>query len=255
MFFLSVVLQISCSSTDDESPAAGFSLSDDNPTQFDKVNIVDQSKEANDINYEILGGEYSISPDQSSIVFFEDHTYTITQIITNNVGSDSFSITINVDRSPNKYILDGNELPINDSAFWFDASNTGGTIYIKLLVDVEGNENPNVIKLFPVSGNNPIQATYVWGNKHDIGTYDAGMLYNWKDGNDYDWISKGKNGEHLKIELFYEDPYSSDDNAYIITLPSYTLNYGYWNWISGSFIKEGEKTFSLYYKGKINPHN
>ena len=253
LFFITVLVLTSCSSNDENPPTAGFSLSDENPVQWDKVSIIDQSNKAGDITYEIIGGEYSIETDQSSIVFFEDNSYTVTQIISNSGGSDTFSVNIDVFSTNNKYILDGIELPLNNSAFWYDATNTGGTVYIRMLADVEGNDYPNLIKLFPVSGNNPIEATYIWGVNGDIGTYDAGVIYNWKGGYDFDWITKGENGQALTIELFYEDPYDSKNNAYIITLPSYTLNYGHWNFLLNKFVKEGEKSFSLYYKGRIDP--
>ncbi|MEN8124660.1 MAG: hypothetical protein ABFR32_05960 [Bacteroidota bacterium] len=251
--YIIIVVLISCSSSDENPPTAGFSLSNEKPVQWDKVNIIDKSKEAGNIVYEVIGGEYSLSTDQSSIVFFESNSYTVNQIITNSLGSDTFSINIDVLSTNNKYTIDDVELPFNNSAFWYDATNTGGMVYIRILAEVEGNDNPNLIKLFPISGSNPIHATYIWGDNGDIGTYDAGVIYNWKGGNDYDWITKGENGQALTIELFYEDQNNSDNNAYIITLPSYTLNYGYWNPLLNRFEKEGEKSFSLYYKGKIDP--
>ena len=253
LFFITAVVLSSCSSTDKEPPTAEFSLSDENPDQWDKVSIIDDSSEARSVVYDVSGGDFSISPNQKSIVFFEDHSYTITQTVTNSGGSDTSSITIEVSSTNNKYILDGKELPLNNSAFWYDATGTGGTIYIRIIADVEGKENPNLIKLFPVSGNNPIEATYAWSDNRDIGTYDAGMIYNWEGGYYFDWITKGENGQNLTIDLFYEDPYDSGDNAYIITLPSYNLNYGHWNFLTNEFVKEGEKSFSFYYKGRIDP--
>ncbi len=253
LFSLIVVVFISCSSTDKDPPTAGFSLSDINPVQWDKVSIIDDSNEASNVVYDVTGGDYSIMPDQTSIVFFEDHSYTITQTVTNSGGSDTSSITVEVSLTNNKYILDGKEMPLYNSAYWYDATGTGGTVYIRILDDIEGAENPNLIKLFPVSGNNPIEATYAWNDNLDIGTYDAGMIYNWEGGYNFDWITKGENGQNLKIELFYEDPYSTYDNGYIITLPSYNLNYGHWNFLTNEFVKDGEKTFSLYYKGRIDP--
>ncbi len=252
LFFTTVVLN-SCSSDDVNPPTAGFSLSDENPVQWDKVDIFDQSKESGDIAYEVSGGTYSITTDLSSIVFFEDNSYTLTQIIKNNAGADTLSIAVNVSSPPNTYTLDGIALPINNTAFWYKADN--GEKNIRMLTDVEGNEYPNLISLFPVFGTNPIQATYIWSDNRDIGTYDTGMMYNWRGGYNFEWFTNGESGQNLKIELFYEDQDNSDDNAYIITLPSYTLNYGHWDYLLNQFIKEGEKSFSLYYKGKIDPLN
>jgi len=232
-------------------PIAEFSLSDTDLIQWDKVTIISNASTAEETTYTVTGGTYELV-DDTSIQFFEATSYTITQLVTNEDGNDEFSVTVNVTEPDNKYTLDGTDLPLTSNAYWYDATSMGGTIYIRMLADVTGQDNPNLLKLYPVAGPNSIQNTYTWSSTGDIGTYDAGMTANYA-GFDYDWTTSGNGGEDLIIELIYMDSNNSDENIYEITLSLYTLNYGQWDFGSGLFISEGTKSFTLSYRGKIDP--
>ena len=250
--FMTAVIFTSCSSDDSNPPTAKFTVSDDNPTKWDKVVIISQAIEAGEVTYSVSGGTYDMANDYSSIVFFEDKTYTITQTAKNDDGTDTASISVVVTSPENEYLLDGTALPVTDNAFFWDATAMGGTVYIRMLGEVSGQDNPNLIKLFPVPGTNPWQGNYTWGSDGDIGTYDAAMTANYA-GMSWDWTTKGDSGNDLKIELIYEDSNDSKDNIYDITLLSYTLNYGNYTADWTAFISEGTKPLSLYYRGKIDP--
>jgi len=250
LFFTAAILITSCDSDDKNPPTAGFSLSNMDPVQWDTSTIASSAIAADEISYTVTGGEF-VWIDAATIQFLDDNSYTITQTVTNTDGTDTTAITVDVAEPNNTYDLDGTEMPITSNAFWYDASAMGGTIYIRFLADVAGQDNPNLLKLYPESGPNPIQGTYTWDDSGDIGTYDAGMTANYA-GFSFDWTTKGDNGDNLKIELVYEDT-NSDNNIYDITLSSYTLNYGNWDWAIPAFVSEGTKSFSVSYRGAIDP--
>ena len=250
---LAIFTGFSSCKEDDEPlvlPIAEFSLSETDLYQWGKASITSTASNAEETSYTVTGGTYE-SVDETTIQFLEATSYTVTQLVTNEDGTDEYSVTVDVAEPDNKYTLDGADLPLTSNAYWYDATAMGGTIYIRMLADVVGQDNPNLIKLYPVAGPNPIQNTYTWSDTGDIGTYDAGMTANYA-GFVYDWTTSGNGGEDLIIELVYEDTNNSDDNIYGIILSSYTLNYGQWDFGTGLFVSEGTKSFSISYRGKID---
>src|SRR5690554_1604010 len=250
----------SCSkdSNDVQPPTAGFTLNSLELTQWDIATISNSSTSPianSNVEYTVSGGEYKL--DDESIQFLEVGTYTVTQTITNDDGSDSATLTVEVTAPNNVYTLDGSELSIGTTDkpnfYWYDGTAQGGTLYLRALGSVDGQDNPNLIKLMPVAGPNPIQADYTWSASGDIGTYDAGMTANYA-GFNYDWTTNGDKGDNLTIDLVYKAP-NSANNVYDITLSSYTLNYGNWNFVTGTFDSEGTKALTLSYRGKIDPAN
>lgn len=251
LFFAATVVLTSCSDDDKNPPTAGFSLSALEPVQWDVVTIISNPTAADDIVYTVTGGAYVLDG-ISTIQFLEEKTYTITQTVTNADGTDTSSIDVTVDSPDNKYTLDGSDLPVTGNAFWYDATAMGGTVYLRILGDVSGQDNPNLIKLYPVSGTNPLQGTYTQSDSGDVSTYDAGMTANYA-GFSFDWTTRGDVGADLVIELVYENPSNAERNIYDIKLTSYTLNYGNWDWSIPAFVSEGTKSFSLSYRGMIDP--
>ncbi|MDH3323222.1 MAG: hypothetical protein OEM04_09545 [Flavobacteriaceae bacterium] len=251
LFFTAAVMLTACSSDDKNPPTAGFSLSDLEPVQWDVVAIASNPTAADEVVYTVSGGAYEMDGN-SSIQFLEANEYTVTQTVTNGDGTDMTSLTVQVEAPQNKYALDKTDMMFNTNAYWYDATAMGGTVYIRILAEVSGQDNPNLIKLYPVSGTNPLQGTYSYNASGDVGTYDAGMTANYA-GFSYDWTTSGEGGDDLKIELVYEDPNNSENNIYDISLSSYTLNYGNWNFSTYTFVSEGTKSFSVQYRGKIDP--
>lgn len=253
LFFTATVLVTSCSDDDKNPPTAGFSLSNMNPVQWDSSTIASSAIAADEISYTVTGGEF-VWVDAATIQFLDDNSYTITQTVVNADGTDTSAITVDVAEPDNNYTLDGTELPFTANAFWFDGTAFGGTIYIRMVADVSGQDNPNLIKLFPVAGADPIEGTYTWNADGDIGTYDAGMTANWDGGFGYDWTTNGDDGDNLKIELVYEDN-DPNKNIYDITLSSYTLNYGNWNFANFTWESDGTQPLTVSYRGPIDPAN
>lgn len=248
LLFTVSLLLISCKE-DTNPPTAGFSLDNTDLVRWDKATVASSATAASETTYTVTGGEFEVV--DATIQFLEVASYTITQTVTNEDGTDETSLNVSVIAPDNKYVLEGNDVTISDNPFWYDATAMGGTVYLRLLVD-GGLENLNLIKLYPVAGPDPLQRTYSYSDTGGIGTYDAGMTANYA-GFNYDWTTSGNGGDDFVIELVYEDTTNSDNNIYQLTLPSYTLNYGNWDFATGTFIGIGTKSFSLTYRGKIDP--
>ncbi|MEN8247307.1 MAG: hypothetical protein ABFS32_00115 [Bacteroidota bacterium] len=259
MMMATVAFLTSCTE-DPTPPSAGFTLSSDFAVQWDMVTVTESATGAESTSYTVSGGAYEMDDATLTIQFLDAATYTVTQTATNADGTDEVSVDIVVTAPDNTYTLEGTDYTIgtstNPNAFWYDASAMGGTIYIRMLGDVSGQDNPNLIKLYSVAGPNPIEATYTWSDSGDIGTYDAGMTANYA-GMAYDWTSNGTDGGDLVIELVYEDTADATNNVYDITLALYTLNAGSWNFAVSppTWTTIGDKTLAVSYRGKIDPVN
>ena len=255
LFFFAVALVLAGCSEDKNPPGAGFSLSSAAVIQWDIVTITSDATGADETTYAVTGGTYEMDDVAGTIQLLEAATYTVTQTVTNADGSDEISVEVVATAPDNTYSLDGGtEISLGNTdqpnAYWYDATGMGGTIYIRFLADVAGQDNPDLIKLYPVAGPNPLQATYTWSDAGEIGTYDAGMTADYA-GMSFGWTSFGTAGNDLVITLVYEAT-DSDNNIYDIVLSSSTLEYGnydaLWNWVS-----EGTKTLVVSYRGKIDP--
>lgn len=249
-----IIFFIGCSSDDKTPPKAGFTLSDENPTQWDPVNLTDKSSGSSATGYQISGGEFAMSDDLKVVVFLEDHTYTITQLVTNDHGEDSYSMTIDVKTPDNKYLIDGEEIPIVSEPDWKQDSKK---VRIRFINEVQGQQNPDHVEIFPIPGPNPLEATYLYDSTGKItGTY---LMRVTKDFNTsigtYHWTMNfnGNDGDgKLVIDLVFEDRLDPNNNVYDISIENYTLSTGHFDFPSGSgFIEDAKRSFSISYRGKI----
>lgn len=257
LFFASAIVLLASCKEDPNPPVAGFTVSNETLVQWDMTTITSTATGADETSYTVTGGAFEMDEATLTIQFLEAKTYTITQTATNADGTTESTMDLVVTEPDNTYTLEGTEYTIGTTdapnAYWYDASSQGGTIYIRMLGDVDGQDNPNLLKLYPVAGPNPLQATYTWSDSGDIGTYDAGVTANYA-GFVYDWTTSGNDGGDLVIELVYEDTADATNNVYDITLSTYDLNWGNWDFASCfCFISEGTKSFSITYRGKIDP--
>ncbi len=247
---------LGCSSDDRSPPKSGFELSVTDPVQWDVIEITDRSSGSDLTAYEISGGEFMMKDDHSAIVFLEDHSYTITQYTQNDHGEDSFSLRVEVVPPANIYIIDGKSIPITSGPKWSRESDK--KIKISFVNQVEAQQGTDVVDLYPVPGANPLEATYLYdGTGVHTGTYLMRITKNFdKNIPSYDWTMdfSGKDGTgDLVIDLIYQDKFDAKNNIYDIRIENYTLSTGYFDWISGSgFIEENKRSFSLYYRGKID---
>ncbi len=247
-YIIVIIVIWGCSSSENNPPNANFKLSSDNIAQWDYVEIIDESSGSNKIDYTIEGGRYHIN--NKVIRFLENRMYTVTQTVGTGDKADSFSVEVEVHAPINSYTIDNQVLPINSNAYWYD--NNKDPKYLRILAEVDGQEYPNLLKFFPRKDGKSIEGEYVYSDNKETGTYDLGMNVNYT-GNSYDWTTNGEGGTNMSIVLIYEDPLDEKYNAYDITLESYTLNYGNWNFIAFEWISDGTKNFSISYRGVIEP--
>ena len=256
LFFFAAALVLSSCTEELNPPVPGFTLSNMEPVQWDQSTIINTATGADEVSYAVTGGAYEMV-NEATIQFLEATTYTVTQTVTNVDGTDETSLTVEATAPDNTYTLAGTEIALGTTdkpnAFWF-----GDNPYIRFLADVSGQDNPDLIKLYPVAGPNPLEGTYTsadapgWGEVGVPGNYHAGMTSGYDGTFNFIWTTSGDGGEDLVIVLVYEDPSNSADNIYDILLSSYTLNYGNYD-AQFNFVSEGTKSLVVSYRGKIDP--
>jgi len=241
---------MSCSSGGSDEPSAGFSFKQDEIGQWDEVEIVNKSDEAAEITYEVTGGKYAFLGNYDGIQFLDASTYTVTQVARNEKGEDRYSLTVEVDQPDNYFILSGEKfLTGTDAVFETDGQDQR---YIKILGTIQGQDNPNLVMLYAISGKFDLEGSYVYNTNGDIGTYDVVMKAEYTGGS-YAWTTQGDGSTQLlNIELIYEDTKNEKNNAYLITMPDYKLNYGKYVFFPNFYFDSwGYKPLSLLYKGTI----
>lgn len=260
LVFVSVLILTSC--TDEPNPpVAGFTLSSNAVVAYDKVTITSTATgEDMEIVYKILPDGYVMDDETLTITFLGAGTFTIEQSVFNGSGSNTFSSDVVVSEPNNTYVLDGTEMMI-ENIYQGDSYTWGDTLFLKIYADGGFGvaQGINLIQVYAVAGPNSIEKTYTWADNGPIGTYDLDMIYNYEDGgtlpSTFDWFTYGDNGSDLVINLVYEDTRPNALNIYDITLSSYTLNVGYWDYNStpATWVSEDNKTLSFYYRGPIVP--
>jgi hypothetical protein len=241
---------ISCSSGDTDEPNAGFSLKQEKIVQWDEVEIVNKSDNAAELSYEVSGGQYVFIGNYEGIRFLEGNSYTVTQIARNEKGEDRYSLTVEVAKPDNYFILSGEKfLTGTDATFEYDGQNQR---YIKIMGTITGQDKPNMVMLYTISGKFPIEGSYAYNTNGDIGTFDVVMKAEYA-GSSYAWTTQGDGTKQLlNIELIYEDPKNEENNAYTITMPDYNLNYGKYVFFPQFYFDSwGNKPLSLFYKGTV----
>lgn len=148
----------------------------------------------------------------------------------------------------NHYMLDGVEVMIDSTMFWYQSS-MGGSAYIRLVNPIDGQEAPDLLKLYPNSGVNDLPGTYAWGANSMMtgvpeGHYDCGYTAAYA-GKDYDWTSIGKTGSD---DLVVEE--TDEAGIYHVT-GEMILSVGSYDFSTGEFTETGTKTLVLDYTGVI----
>ena len=250
LFFVATATLISCSSDDKNPPTAGFSLSDDEPIQYDVVTIISNPTAAVDVLYTVEGGAYKMDG-TSTIQFLESGSYTVTQTVKNEDGSDTLSMTVEVDPY-NTFSYDGTVTELTEPPFWV-AANPDHRIpydYIRFENPIAGGATVDLFKITPiVELLGTLEGTYTYSTSADDNTYKIAHTHN-QEGMNYDWTTYGDGGDDLVITLI-EDK-GGVDNIYDITITSFTLNYGNWDFATFTWVTEGTKTLVFHYRGVIS---
>ncbi len=173
---------------------------------------------------------------------------TVKLTATNGDGSNLTEQTIVVNAPDNHYMLDDTKYSITSDVFWYQSS-MGGDPYLRLLTPVDGQDNPDLLKLYPNKGLGDLAGTYTWesmyGDNFTEGNYDQGYTADYA-GMAYAWTSIGKTGSS---DLVIQEV---ETGVYKIT-GDMILSVGTWDWETGEFTETGTKNLTINYVGAITP--
>ena len=240
-----------------ELPEVGFTFEPAEVNQYEEVTFSNTSTGADTYAWDF--GDGSTSTDENPTHMFKSSgTFTVSLVATNEDGDSETEQTIEVGDAVNMYTLtgtfthndvsydfDNTEFHMDSEMFWY-ASGMGGDPYLRLFTEVDGQDNPDLLKLYPNKGVNELPGTYTWDSGNPAGTYDAGYSAN-NAGMGYDWTAIGKTGSG---ELVITEV---DTDIYTV-IGEFVLSCGDYDWGGDfSFIESGTVNLSLHYTGAILP--
>lgn len=239
------VLMTGCAE-DPVLPTAGFTIDPSEITEYDEVSFENTSTDADTYAWDFGDGSTSTETSPTHI-YKSAGNFTVTLVATNADGEDESEQSLTVDEHVSSYILDGTSHVIESDLFWY--SFMGSDPYIRLLTPVSGQDNPDLLKLYPLKGLGELPGTYTWETNQDtvdnVSTYDFGYTANYA-GMAFDWTSIGKTGSG-DLVITEVDP-----GIYKFEMEG-ILSVGNFNWTTGEFEESGTATFSLDYIGGITP--
>ena len=254
VLFASVALVSSCSKDESNPPTAGFGYNTTDVIQYDKVVFISTSN-ADDISYEISGGNVSIDNVDGTVQFLEAKDYTVVQTAKNSDGSTTATevISVSAPNNTHKMTTYGGDAALVGDAYWFSSR---GVVQIRIVAEgVTAQETANLVKVTPVLGVDPIEGdgsrSYTWSTEGDAGTYDVGFTHYPETGDAWDaaWMMPTTSGDGLDVTLVYKAA-DEADNVYDITVKNTSMS-GYYD---GGFSSHEEvSVLTLTYRGVIIP--
>ena len=225
-------------------PTADFTFDPTEITVYDEVTFTNASTDADTYAWDF--GDNSTSTDMNPTHTYKaSGTYTVKLVASNVDGDNEITKSLTVNDPHNYYILNDVEYVIDSEMFWYQAPQ-GGDPYIRLLTPVTGQDNPDLLKLYPNKGLGDLPNTYTWDSEKPVGTYDAGYTSNYA-GMSYDSTAIGKTGSgNLVITEL-------DDGIYLFEA-EVVLSFGDYDW-GGTyeFIETSTADLKLEYIGGITP--
>lgn len=240
MVVIVTALFTSCEKT---PPTAAFTVSPEAPQQYDVVAFTNTSTDAESYLWEV--GESTYTDEDINLKFLSVGNITVKLTATNEDGSTTTEQTVEVSEPDSHYTFGDTIYSVSSDMFWHQSGMGGGDPYLRLLTDVEGQDNPDLLKLYPNKGLGELPGTYSWEADGDAGTYDVGYTANY-EGMTYEWTAIGKDGTgDLTIEEVV-------DGVYKIT-GEMVLSIGNYNWDTGEFVESSTDNLTINYVGPITP--
>jgi len=232
-------------------PTAGFSYEPAEVTQYDEVTFTNTSTDADSYAWNFGDGESST--DMSPVHMFNTSgTFTVTLTATNADGDTDAEQSIDVAAPVNTYVIDDTTYTIDAEMFWYQSGGMGGDPpppYIRLLTTVNGQSNPDLLKLYPNKGLEELPGTYTWSAQsmmapNPVGTYDCGYTADYA-GMNYSWSAIGKTGSgDLVITELVAGVYKIEGTM--------ILSLGYFDFAAGgAFVETGTADLTVEYIGGI----
>jgi len=228
-------------------PTAEFTYDPAEVAQYEEVAFTNTSTEADSYTWDF--GEGGSSTEMSPTYMFKNTgTFTVKLVASNADGDNEAEQSIVVSDPINEYIIDDTTYTIDADMFWYQSS-MGGDPYLRLLTTVPGQDNPDLLKLYPNMGLDELPGTYTWEAKPmmgsaAIGTYDIGYTAGYA-GMAFDWVATGMDGSgDLVITLLDAGVYKVEAGA--------VFSLGYYDFANGGvFVETGTATLTLSYVGGI----
>lgn len=149
----------------------------------------------------------------------------------------------------NEYELDGETFSITTEMTWVEDGGQGAQNQLILREPLSDDSLYDLIILSPRSSSSSFEGTYVYSNTGDVGTYNLEFAHAVDDQGEWQWLTNGDNGDRLEIEYVGKQ---EGEDVYRIVLPSFILNYGYWDYLAGKWVSLGQKPFKLTYEGVVS---
>ena len=132
----------------------------------------------------------------------------------------------------NEYSLDGLVTSIETHMYW-ENSAKGGMGQLRIEQPLDNTSLRDLIVISPVQGPSSLEGTYIYSRTEDVGTYDLSFVHA-TDGEDhFAWYTRGDSGAPLEIKSMGKQ---DGQDIYRILIPSFTLNYGYWDFLAGKWV-------------------
>lgn len=148
----------------------------------------------------------------------------------------------------NEYELDQEVFQIQTDMYRLVDADEGAVQQLRLKEPLAGIEAYDLIIISPKSSSASLEGTYVYSQTGDIGTYNLEFVHALDVQGDSDWYTSGDEGRHLEISYMGKE---DGQDIYRVVIPGFTLNYGYWDFLAGTWVSSGQKSFRLSYEGII----
>lgn len=227
----------------EDLPTVGFTFESGEVTQYDEVAFTNTSVGADSYLWD-FGDGWTSAEENPTHVFKDAGTFTVKLVASNADGETVSEQTIEVTEHVSSYTLDGTEFVIDSEIFWYQ-SGMGGEPYLRLLTPVAGQDNPDLLKLYPNKGLGELPGTYTWDDAKPEDSYDLGYTADYA-GMAYKWTSIGKTGSgDLVITDLGNNVYKFEGEM--------VLSVGSWDFSTGEFTETSTSNISLDYIGGVTP--
>ncbi|MGI9532421.1 hypothetical protein [Lutimonas sp.] len=148
----------------------------------------------------------------------------------------------------NEYELDREVFQIQTDMYRVMGDNQGAIQQLRIREPLSNAETFDVIVISPKSSSGSLEGTYVYSQTGDVGTYNLEFVHALDNRGDSDWYTSGDDGERLEITYMGKE---EGQDIYRVVISSFTLNYGYWDFLASKWVSSGQKAFKLSYEGII----
>ena len=225
-------------------PTPDFTFEPSEITVYDEVSFTNASIDADTYAWDFGDGTTSEETDPVHI-YKTSGSFTVKLVASNADGSMETTQDLTVNDPHNYYSINGTEYTIDSEMFWYTAP-MGGDPYIRLLTTVTGQDNPDLLKLYPNKGLGDLPNTYTWDPENPAGTYEWGYTFNYA-GMAYDSTGIGKTGSGDLVITELDDGVYKFEADMVLSIGDYDWGGTY------EFIETSAADVKLDYIGGITP--